>query len=455
MKHSVELHQAHRGRFIPYAVLGIVLALLAQLPPTNDAAWQIWVGRQLLGGARLYRDIIEVNPPLWFWLTAPSSLLGWPGLLAFLGLSAALSISLVQQLQPEPWLPYALIFAFFLAGISATGQREQFTLIAVSPYVVLAAARAEDRRVDLRLAILIGLWAALGIALKHYFAVVPIALQVWLLLKRRPVAPEFLALCWAGALYLVMIVAVTPEYMRDIVPLVREAYPYYDRPLSFFATSDVAAVGLFAAVGLALMRRRDPLVQALALAGFLFLLIYAAQRKGFRYQGLPALGLLSLMAFVALVRLDYSAVRDKAAAVFLAFVPLGALATTAFFGQRVPAADYLCSLPKGTKVLALTPFGRGAWPAVETCGLQWSSRYMMLWTIASPRLREHTRRIILEDIARQPDVIVIEKWQDRIDPYALAMTDPRIVSALRSYRVVASNPKFVAYRRGSAKPTTA
>ena len=37
----------------------------------SDVSWQLWIARQLNGGARLYRDIVEVNPPLWFWMALP------------------------------------------------------------------------------------------------------------------------------------------------------------------------------------------------------------------------------------------------------------------------------------------------------------------------------------------------------------------------------------------------
>lgn len=135
---------------MPYAVLAVVVCVVAQLPQTNDAAWQLWIGRELVRGAELYHDIIEINPPLWFWLAVPlvqaAGFLGISGnfaLIAFLGLSAALSIAMVQRMNPNPWILLSLVFAFFVPGLSETGQREQFTLIAFMPYVFLAAARAE------------------------------------------------------------------------------------------------------------------------------------------------------------------------------------------------------------------------------------------------------------------------------------------------------------------------
>src|SRR3954452_23042381 len=67
----------------------------------SDVASQLGIAQRIHEGARLYRDIVEVNPPLWFWmavpverlaallhLTATSMLIGAFGLLVALSLAA-------------------------------------------------------------------------------------------------------------------------------------------------------------------------------------------------------------------------------------------------------------------------------------------------------------------------------------------------------------------------------
>lgn len=34
----------------------------------HDIAWQLWIARHLNAGVGLYSWIMEVNPPLWFWM---------------------------------------------------------------------------------------------------------------------------------------------------------------------------------------------------------------------------------------------------------------------------------------------------------------------------------------------------------------------------------------------------
>src|SRR5690348_5651478 len=52
-------------------VLAIAVVLRSLGSVDADVAWQLWIGRQLNAGAHLYRDIVETNPPLWFWMAMP------------------------------------------------------------------------------------------------------------------------------------------------------------------------------------------------------------------------------------------------------------------------------------------------------------------------------------------------------------------------------------------------
>ena len=61
-------------RYFPILValfgVAVWLALCWHGPITNDVTWQLWIGRRLKAGATLYVDVMEINPPLWFWLAA-------------------------------------------------------------------------------------------------------------------------------------------------------------------------------------------------------------------------------------------------------------------------------------------------------------------------------------------------------------------------------------------------
>lgn len=427
----------------PYVLLSIVTVTLAHLPPNNDVAWQLWIGRQLSGGAELYRDIIEINPPLWFWLAVPigqvAVLLGTSGtaaLVGFLGLSAALSIALtIPLIERHVLIPSLMVAAFFFTGLSTTGQREQFTLITVVPYVFLIAARSDRKNVSLPLAVSIGVWAAMGLALKPYFALVPLALEAWLALKGRfTIRPEFAAVVGLGALYLVLVVLFIPEYLADIVPLARETYGEFNSALTLML-SDTIAVSVLVAGGLLLARPQSSAVQALAIAGAAFLVCYLLQQKGARYHGLPAIGLFSLAAGVALA----GTLREKAAALPLALALVVAVATTNRQAVRpsLPVMAATKGLQPGTSVVVLSPYGDVAWPAIELRGLQWASRFMFLWMVPAiirePEKHEalavFVQRSVVEDLAEhRPELILIDRT---LLPFLAP--DPRFQAALSNY----------------------
>ena len=66
---------AREGLYFGAMLAALVVALLVhRLGATlnHDSAWYLDATSRWLNGAALYRDIIEVNPPLAFFLTAPA-----------------------------------------------------------------------------------------------------------------------------------------------------------------------------------------------------------------------------------------------------------------------------------------------------------------------------------------------------------------------------------------------
>src|SRR5260221_1328516 len=206
----------------------------------SDVASQLWIARRIHHGATLYRDIVEVNPPLWFWMALPvdrlATLLHLPAesvLFVVFGLLVALSLAATDRLlthwataQRTMFLAYAALILTALPWVHV-GQREQIVLIGAVPYAALAAARPDERPVSPLLAIAVGVGAALGFALKHYFLIVPAALELWLLASMgrrwRPFRPETLALAAVGVAYAAALL-VERNYLTRMVPLVRLAY---------------------------------------------------------------------------------------------------------------------------------------------------------------------------------------------------------------------------------------
>ena len=72
---------ARDGHFKSTALVSALLAALCALAAgpsyvNHDAAWYLYVVRRLWDGATLYRDVIDTNPPLIVWASAPPVLAG-------------------------------------------------------------------------------------------------------------------------------------------------------------------------------------------------------------------------------------------------------------------------------------------------------------------------------------------------------------------------------------------
>ena len=196
--------------WIALAITAVVTALRSFGTVDVDVAWQLWIAGRLNAGAHLYRDIMEVNPPLWFWMAQPVDALARGlgmrpdavlviAIGGLVGLSLTAANGLTSDLEPRRralLLSYAALALMAMPWVHV-GQREQIVLIVTLPYAALVAARAERKRVSTELALLVGAAAGLGFALKHYFLIVPVVLELWLVVRLhrdwRLLRPETIA----------------------------------------------------------------------------------------------------------------------------------------------------------------------------------------------------------------------------------------------------------------------
>ena len=119
-------------------------------PPTADVGFFLYAAGRLLDGARLYRNLVDINPPLVFAANIPVVLLARAtGLSEFLlyGLGSAVVVGLlllyaarliVRYVLPgEPararYLLLLLCFTFFALPGFDFGEREHFVLALLAP----------------------------------------------------------------------------------------------------------------------------------------------------------------------------------------------------------------------------------------------------------------------------------------------------------------------------------
>lgn len=466
---------ASRPLLIALALVALITAARLTGTVDSDVAWQLWIAGRMHEGANLYREIIEVNPPLWFWMALPIDRIATlfqlrieSVLIVAIGCFTALSLAATDRLLDLAPPRRAMLLAFAavaLLGIPWVhiGQREQIVLIVSLPYAALIAARRQGKPVSLPLAVAIGLIAGVGFALKHYFLIVPALLDLWLFVgqgsKWRWRRPETLTIVAVGAMYVTAVIAWAPAFLTDIVPLVRLSYGTLGAP------SPLHLFGPFAVVGLALLgalvahanelRKGAPLASALFVAGVGFAAVYFIQSKGWIYHVIPLLGCASLAIAALLAESNASMSLLRLTGPALLVLPL-VLTVQEQLHPLLPSPDLeiaVAGVQPGESVGFLSVETAVPWSVTLQHKFDYPSRYMGYWMLGAvvhnevagnpdPRLASLGRQVIAETVhdftCASPRRIVVARPRPNepgFDILTFFMRDPAFAELLAHYRV--------------------
>jgi hypothetical protein len=399
--------------WLALATVALVAVLRMRHGVDADVSWQLWIAHQVNSGAHLYRDIIETNPPLWFWMAMPVDWLAGlihvrsdQVLIAVIACWACMSLAATNRLLDAIDGPSRCLLltyaALVLVGMPwlQFGQREQIGLIVTLPYVALIAARRAGRPVSVQLAFLVGTSAAAGFALKHYFLLVPIVLELWLIVsagkKWRPLRAETVALVAAGALYAGAWAVWSPDYFSVQLPLIILAYGVTgaERLVDLFQPPvllGLAILGLLATQWRILRSEQTGFAIGMTIAGSVFAAAYFIQAKGWSYQAVPLMG----CAAMALASSLTAQVRTRLvilAAPALLCLPFWIAAQQAMH-QTPVSADVdraLQGLRPGDAVGFIGTDPALAWPVTLQHGFRYPSRYNGFWMMRAVVKNEHS-----------------------------------------------------------------
>lgn len=425
------------NHYVTIASISFGLALLAvfiDIPLTHDVSWQFWLARQMNGGTPLYGHLMEINPPLWFWMAAgidtvakvfsidPLNL--YISMIILWAIFAAVVFTRLADFADDKTSTGVSLFVLALLLVAPMydfGQREQLTAIGVIPYVALISRRQRQQAVSWYLAMSIGALAAVGIAMKHYFIVVPIGLELWLLfeLRRnwRPIRWETAAMGLCAAFYGGAMLIYTPEFLSHIVPLVAAAYNGYERPFFLQILRSEVLIWIFclAWIGYSRIRQSDaapvPLLRALVIASLGFIAAYFAQKKGWQYHAIPATVCISLTMIVQIWHAPDT--RQKSLFQKFAWQPLPTALAISYIlvglthgtyeNQRVGVEKYYSRWSPGDAVMIITGDPRLVFPHVEIQEVQWTSRHFAHWMISAIAKAENAGNgnAELEEVGRQ------------------------------------------------------
>jgi hypothetical protein len=417
-------------------ILGTLIAVSLAAELTSyarpDIGFLLDAAGRVLDGAKLYVDVVEINPPLIVALNVPVVLLareldvssilvyrlGFAGML--LGCLALAAWYLRRVLPDEADRPlrqllFALL-AFVLFPLSAQdfGQREHLLLAVAMPYLLLSAGRALGRPIGAVPATAAGLLVGVGFALKPHFLLLFVAVEVYLLIVRRRSGsgprhvptPESLAIVLVLAGYGVAVLSLAPEYLR-LVTLVAGAYGrfLYDPFFHLLVTGPGAPLLLVAMLAFVALRgrsRHSALWDLLAIGLLTCFLGGAAQQKGLRYHFYPsfalAVVLLGLVAGDVRTPLErgiqraYRALAAGVVAVVVAVVVFQNADQIAHAGRDEASVrfkklvDVVRAHGAGGRMFVMSYHIGSAYPLVNYSGVPSASRFPQLWILAASYL---------------------------------------------------------------------
>ncbi|HEY4069968.1 MAG TPA: hypothetical protein VGM04_00230 [Sphingomicrobium sp.] len=465
---------------LPLAIVAVAVAVRAFGTVDADVSWQLWVAHQLNGGARLYRDVVEGNPPLWFWMAMPADALaglihvGPDHLLVIaVGSCAALSLAATNRmLEPIDDPRRALLMAYAALVLVAMpwlqfAQREQIAMIGALPYAALIAARRSGRPVGTRFAILVGAGAALGFALKHYFLLVPILLELWLLAglgKRwRPLRPETIAVAAVGIAYAAAFALFARDYFSVSLPMLVLAYGVTgaERVIDLFqpaVLTGLVTLALLVAHRRAFRSDETGFAAALVVAAAGFATGYFIQAKGWSYHAVPLAGCAAIALAASLTRGTRPRFLALAAPALL-MLPLWIGAQQAIGHRYIEpdVAEAVAGLHAGDSVGFIGTDPAFGWPVTLQRGFMYPSRYSSFWMMRAvmrssasgnpdPALAAFGNRAVTETAqdfsCRPPRRIIVARptaAQARLGAFDILeffLRDPQFAQLLRHYRPV-------------------
>jgi hypothetical protein len=463
----------------------------------HDTAWFLYVARGLLGGGELYRDFVEVNPPLAIWLTVPVVMLSratrlapietlYGVFFAITAMSLLLTWRYLAMIRSVPkWTAGLVLFllaaAFLFFPGSAFGQREHLLVLLFTPWFMLRVVRSQGAHISITESVFVGLLGAAAVCLKPHAILAPLALEALFQLRSRDLramfALENLAAVVFAVIYGVAIVIWCPLFLTEMLHFGVVAYvPYFGldaaeilergaRPALVLA---LALVLIYLAKGP--MRELAGLAFAAAVG---FLAAYFLQSKGFNYQIVPARIFAATSGIFAVAGILGALNTGEVRKLFVvpAIIVVFAIALLSLSSQayvsRGPAFSVAISQnrPGARSVFIASTNVSNGFPLAIRENLVWSSRFPTLWLVpyVTDRWRDgplpadpiiaYALDALVTDLQKfHPDVVFIDQGptQDYIksgtfDYLKFMGHDPRFEAIWNTYELRGKTGEFAIY----------
>lgn len=459
---------AHPSRIAALRLLMGTLILLAgvlmQASATlnHDVAWFAFGARAWWRGATIGTDLTDPNFPLAYLLYLPAVALAkvmglaWGAKLWALMLAAGSTMLAWPTVAPRvrPVLFITLGLYIVLAWPHEFAQREQLAMLLVLPYVLGAQRQGWP-------ALLSGVMAGIGLAVKPHFLIVLLLLEAPRLQSRI----ELRALLATLLGYGIALLTVFHAFTTELLPAILHSYGAFNRPQALLNGTVPAG---FALLSLA-FASGDPLARRLALAAIGFALAGIAQMKFYPYHFIPAWGF-TMLALATIIQREGPRLRRlMPAGLLLASMLLLAPPTIAWWTMpTTDRDDSLCRLSVWNNARTFTVTGVYPYPAFPTAlclearGVRYVGQASSHWFLpgaaaGNPLAMQRARAQAEQELAEAPDLVIVDTdWSHQtqmpatFDGLRWLRTDPRFAEQWAAYREVGRHGAFRLFRRRDA-----
>ncbi len=500
-----EMTSDEDDQYGPLVLFGIFLQLVAYfwfqslVDLNHDTAWYLVATQKWLDGARLYTDIIEVNPPWGFYWTVPAIWLSkltaldkQLSFLVFIGFLSAISfLSVWDSIKriPDLTITRKIVYAeLVVIGVlwfttPQVGQREHILILCFLPYVFNVFAEAHGVSFSKKRRIILAILALSGIMLKPYFVMFPLAVSIYEAVVARSFRPVIKLENWiigiGCLLYVLFVYLVHPEYFTFLLPIAFTVYGAVggtvDQVLS--ALPVVVILWLLITIFLWLLEKDQQKGAALfAITALGGAASFYLQFTGFEYHTYP-------FFIFAFLFFSFILMTPGKRIMLYCFAIAGILASV-YFGPRpsryqndfsIDILQHIENAPKDSVVMILSTNVYAGFPLVLTKEWAWASRFPTQWLLPGALdnvvrldcdvdpvkckqnndIINYARHANIEDIKKyNPDYIIIDSRKNKsyindpnFDYIAFLSEDPSFADIWENYEQSAETKFFTIWAK--------
>jgi len=488
-----------------FAVLAFLVQNLSFM--NGDVGSLLYDARLFLHGGTYITDFFETNPPMIFILYSPIWFIKKIVAMNIITITriyiiaiAIVSIGychylLKKIIQPKDYRIHvlflaALLYVFLFLPTVEFGQREHLYLMLLLPYLLAAVLYADTVVINKKIAISIGVMAALGIGMKPYFLAPLILVECYFIFMTRQlfgwVRPESCVLAALLVLYLIGVLYFYPTYFHIMLPLVSHLYyisieqPWFmvfsRLPVVFSLFTMVMGFFLFKKI---ILYRHFIIIFQLALIGAI--IAFIIPRAAWFYHVFPAVGLATLLMSLYISHAVYCDWHRKSLVVFLVIagfaVPLYffyvGLHYAIFVKQKSslnPMIAYINSLPTPPSIYCFSANTTGdCFTLIYFTQSTYKGRYPFFWWMGGLKRLEDHYTVLPQQIRQdknflidalvydleygQPDLLIINRSDAKkslghhFDFVTYFSQNPQFRAAWQSYHYFKTIGVFDLYQR--------